>query len=1785
MLRKIRGYVSNFWHNKQLPIINNLYLRNKSIKYTHKLLALICVVVLAIGGSLAINFFNVSKATWNNLVTWSDKLDFETNTTSTNNNGTTPAGTTTVMVDTTSAPGQVKLIKPSDVGETVVAGNNATLVVKNDGTLWGSGQDENGKLGNNRVNTDSYVQLLTDVSSLASGQNGSFNMAIKRDGTLWATGINNYGQLGFGDATNRYTWTQNSLSNVKQVAIGSGHSVALKYDGTVWVVGYNTYGQLGLGDNTNRSTWVQITNASIDYTKNGNKKPVQVMSGSYSSFVLLDDGTVWSVGQNNYGQLGINSTTNQNTWSQMKDYLGINLTGIVKISVEGYHVLAMDNSGAMWGVGLNTSYQLGFNNSANQTGFVNVLSGGVTNISAGYYHSLAVKDGTLWVAGSNSSSRGVLGVSGGSRYSWYNTGITNISSIFAGTANSLIRLNDGSVLASGENSYGQLSDGSTLYYSQWQNNVFPAVSNISSVSTGRNPGSQFIIKSDGSLWGWGYNANSELGLGSSVDISAPTKTSLSNVIKVVVGQNSSMALQSDGKVFTTGLNSYGTLGTGDTNTKNAWTQTLTGVTDISLSYYSAMAVKSDGTVWATGMNSSQQFGLGDSNQRNSWTQVPGFPAAGVSAVKVAAGEAHCLILTADGSIWGSGTNGSGQLGRGNATTTTTFTKSTVISNVSNVWASSGFTYAQKTDGTVWVAGTNTNGQLGLGSYTSPIITWTQLTSFTNAKSISLGLYGAFIVSSDNKLYHTGLNYYGESGEGSNYYRNSSFNLVASDVSSASLGYYASSLLKLDGSVSTAGINSWQSLGISMPDEYARYIYFNMANNTRPQNGYYQTGTISGLKINAGTGNVYNWKTVTWNTSALPANTSVKFRTRGASSEAGLSSASWSSYYTQSGSAITTDRSQWLEIEATVYSSDGVSTPVLDDFSINYYSDLVAPANVTSQNVSAYTNNQKTTPITSGVANNYNQPYFEFSGASDEVGGSGIAGYYVYFGTDNTADPVTAGSYQAHSGAIDNAQSFSPAQSLSADNMYYLRIKTIDSAGNISSADTVFDYNFDKTAPTAPTMLTVSPFGWSPQNNFTFNWVAGTDTSGQNQSNLTGYQYKLGGSINDWSGSGGIQVFSISSSNLSIGDIQAYQNGQNSLFIRSVDGAGNFSSPVQINFYFNGDAPSAPTNLTVSPQSSISNSFTFEWDMPNAYNDGIKGYRYSINALPQKNNTTYIDNTQDGHIKIENMQAATLQGLNMLYVVAVDKADQVSYSSDKTASIGFECNTPAPGVPLNIEIFDTSNRDMQKYSATVGWTKPTVDVVGFKQYDIERSDTGEDGSFVSVGSSAGTSFVDTGLSSQLYYYRVITRDNSNNVSDPSSIVSITPTGRYTTPPNIIVQPEVVAKVSTAQISWVTDRESTSFIEFGEDINYGLEQGKQGGSKVTEHLVELAGLKPETVYYFRTGFIDEDGNIGYSTGSTFKTQPAPRIERVSVQDVRLYSAMLTWYTSEPATSDLLYGKNTSYSNEISNVSGGATTVHSVLLNNLDHSSTYHFAIRITDLDNNKVLSDDYTFDTLQYPKVFNIRFQPITDQPTSTFKVSWASNVPTTSVVEYQPEGQKIQEAVKTKLELQHEITITGLMDNTYYLISVIGVDQYGNQAISDRQRIKTSLDTRPPILSEPLIEVSSSGFGSDAKAQMVVSWQTDEPGTSQIEYGLGVTGTNYEMRSQEDSTLTTSHVVVVTGLTPSSSYHIRALSKDASDNKGVSEPSSIITDQARSSILDVIINSIQSSIGWIFNIGK
>jgi alpha-tubulin suppressor-like RCC1 family protein len=139
------------------------------------------------------------------------------------------------------------------------SGEMNSLALKSDGTVWAWGTNGYGMLGDGsiidrllpvQVKDTAGTGYLSGIVAIAAGDDQS--LALKSDGTVWAWGQNTYGQLGDGTTINMLTPVRVvGINSVASVSAGNSFSVALKYDGTVWTWGLNDQGQLGTGNTTN----------------------------------------------------------------------------------------------------------------------------------------------------------------------------------------------------------------------------------------------------------------------------------------------------------------------------------------------------------------------------------------------------------------------------------------------------------------------------------------------------------------------------------------------------------------------------------------------------------------------------------------------------------------------------------------------------------------------------------------------------------------------------------------------------------------------------------------------------------------------------------------------------------------------------------------------------------------------------------------------------------------------------------------------------------------------------------------------------------------------------------------------------------------------------------------------------------------------------------------------------------------------------------------------------------------------------------------------------------------------------------------------------------------------------------------------------------------------------------------------------------------------------------------------------------------------------------------------
>ncbi len=211
-------------------------------------------------------------------------------------------------------------------------------------------------------NQTTLTQVIINADNIRSACCGQYyTIMLKNDGTLWGCGANGYGQLGLEDKSNRniFTIANSAPGNIKLVDCGEYHTSILTNDGTLWGCGYNGYGQLGLGDTDNRTIFTQITNDIKS-----------VYCGGNHTIILKNDGTLWGCGNNSSGQLGLGDTTNRTIFTKITT----NASNVKSVYCGFDHTLILKDDGTLWGCGNNGSSQLGLGDIDNRTTFTKITT-------------------------------------------------------------------------------------------------------------------------------------------------------------------------------------------------------------------------------------------------------------------------------------------------------------------------------------------------------------------------------------------------------------------------------------------------------------------------------------------------------------------------------------------------------------------------------------------------------------------------------------------------------------------------------------------------------------------------------------------------------------------------------------------------------------------------------------------------------------------------------------------------------------------------------------------------------------------------------------------------------------------------------------------------------------------------------------------------------------------------------------------------------------------------------------------------------------------------------------------------------------------------------------------------------------------------------------------------------------------------------------------------------------------------------------------------------------------
>lgn len=694
----------------------------------------------------------------------------------------------------------------------VASGEQHTVALLANGTVWTVGNPANGRLGRD-TSAVPYTQFgqvpgLSGVTQIAAQWNGGYALV---SGRVYAWGWNTWGQVGDGTTVDRDRPTLVSgLSDVTYLAAGRVNGLVILADKTVRAWGAaNESGQVGNGSTTDQLAPVTVTGLS---------DIVQVAGGADTHSALRVDGTVWAWGANDRGQVGDGTTITRLTPSQVLQVQQMPYSSIARGGDTGYAIRADDKAVVAWGS--NSSGQVGVGATGTPFEIRPLLVQGMTNtvlFGAGVSSAYAKKaDSTVFAWGGNANGRlgtgdtndrntptPVAGLSG--RFiSAISSGASMTAAYFAAEA-ATVSVDVGAQVTAGAVSAviaSVVSPSSAvvntpLVLSASGNAVLGATSGTTdgagifrttvTPNAWTRPGAVLRVTASCDA-GTASDTSTVLGanllrLGQGgTRASAPSPVQDDRVFphpvtRVTMSHNGAAVILADGSVWTRGAGNL--LGDGSTAARDAWgpVPSLSNVVDLCMGYTHVVALTDNGEIWAWGDNSRGQLGLrddrrgqlgeGDQVSVSLPTKVPylsGF--AGVST-----GRMVTFAWKSDGSVWSTGWNSNFQLGTTGGDRTS-FAKIEGLDNVERV--SGGFLMgglALKKDGTVWAWGGNAQGQLCDGT-TTDRATPTQIPGLSGVKKVQGGCsdgYGetsGYALTSAGALWSWGVNTYGQLGDGS-----------------------------------------------------------------------------------------------------------------------------------------------------------------------------------------------------------------------------------------------------------------------------------------------------------------------------------------------------------------------------------------------------------------------------------------------------------------------------------------------------------------------------------------------------------------------------------------------------------------------------------------------------------------------------------------------------------------------------------------------------------------------------------------------------------------------------------------------------------------------------------------------------------------------------------------------------------------------------------------------------------------------------------------------------------
>ena len=652
----------------------------------------------------------------------------------------------------------------------IASGEYHTVYLKN-GSAYAMGANWAGQLGIGNENSYIYTASLITNSVYKIFATDYNTFIVKNDKTLWGAGENDNGQLGFfnyGDDI--YTLQNLNISSVNYVAGGEGHSLFLKSSRQLLGAGRNNNYELGEFDYQR----VMYSTDGINWTKGNDPLQNDVVYG-----VTYGDNKFVAVGGEGYSR----SSTDGITWNSHSYDISVGRYTDVAYG-DGTFVAVNDESNLNEKVATSADGATWTPRTASlNSDFYSIAYGSSSFVAVGYYGAImrSTDDGVTWSTKTSSYNNSWVSLTYGDgkfvavaeyptdQNNWRNTfeqiypesgSVGSASYASAGPRQTLFIKSDDTLWGMGYNGNGELGQGR-------YNEIIPRPVLIATGSEHADASyncSFYVSKADKSLWGMGYNDHGEFGtaLPRYSYAYTPIMVETGSVEQVFCATYHRLFIKTDETLWGVGQNYSGQLGTGDNNERTSSVQIDTNVIYASVGDSHTAYIKSDNTLWVTGDNGNGQLGTGNYVYYNTPTQID------TNVISVECGEANTTYLKSDGTVWATGLNNYGQLGIGSSTYRIN-TPAQVASGAVSIEAGGYTSFYIDSTGSLWATGDNEYGQLGDGTYDDTNSFIQVASNVEHVTAPTIDGHFTFIIKKDGSLWGTGDNIDGQLGDGRNLY--------------------------------------------------------------------------------------------------------------------------------------------------------------------------------------------------------------------------------------------------------------------------------------------------------------------------------------------------------------------------------------------------------------------------------------------------------------------------------------------------------------------------------------------------------------------------------------------------------------------------------------------------------------------------------------------------------------------------------------------------------------------------------------------------------------------------------------------------------------------------------------------------------------------------------------------------------------------------------------------------------------------------------------------------------